>query len=205
MTRVKICGITNQADADVAVSAGADALGFIFFPGSPRYVKPDKVRAISEGLPPFISLVGVFVNEVATQVNELAAKCRLNAIQLHGDESPEYCTEIDRPVVKVFRVKNAHWLRESAPYNVSALHLDTWAPDSYGGTGNTFDWNLVARVSHPVVLSGGLNADNVVEAITRVKPYGVDTSSGVESEPGRKDHKKVHEFIEAVRQADQLS
>ncbi|MBT5872443.1 MAG: phosphoribosylanthranilate isomerase [Candidatus Latescibacteria bacterium] len=205
MTRVKICGITNQVDADMAVSAGADALGFIFFPGSPRHVEPDTVRSISERLPPFISVVGVFVNEIATQVNDLAAKCRLDTVQLHGDETPEYCADIDKTVVKVFRVKNDDWLRESQPYRVSALLLDTWASDRYGGTGNTFDWSLVSRVSHPVILSGGLNPGNVADAISKVKPYGVDTSSGVESEPGIKDHKKVQEFIEAVRQTDALS
>ena len=202
MTRIKICGITNQEDADVAVASGADALGFILVEKSPRYAPPERIREIVANLPPFVTTVGVFVNEPAEQVNTLAQQCGLYAAQLHGDESPGFCEQIERTVIKVFRVKDATWRDAAAPYRVHALLLDTYVPDRYGGTGKTFDWNLILHTQHRLILSGGLNPENVQDAIRHVHPYGVDTSSGVEAEPGKKDHDKVKSFIQAVKQAD---
>lgn len=199
MSKVKICGITNEADAQAAVEAGTDALGFIFYERSPRYVTPDTVRTITAGLPPFVTAVGVFVNMPPEAVNETVRDCGLHAAQLHGDESPEYCEQINGAVVKAIRVKDDDIAQVIAPYRVQAVLLDTYTPDKYGGTGRTFDWDLVRESSHRIILSGGLTPDNVGEAIRRVQPYAVDTGSGVEAEPGRKDHDKIRAFIHAVR------
>jgi phosphoribosylanthranilate isomerase len=200
MVRIKICGITNEEDAAAAVEAGADALGFIFYEPSPRYVPPERVRPITGALPPFVTTVGVFVNVPCSQLNEIAQICGLHAVQLHGDESPDYCRMVERTVIKAFRVKDASWREEARRYKVHAMLLDTHAPDRYGGTGQTFDWALVAASPHPVILSGGLNADNVQEAVRRVRPYGVDVGSGVERAPGRKDHAKIRAFVEKVKE-----
>lgn len=199
--RVKICGITNEEDALAAVEAGADAVGFIFYERSPRFVQPDRVRQIVSALPPFVATVGVFVNEAADRINETIRVCGLSAAQLHGDESPEYCTTITGVWIKAFRVQDASWREVAAKYPVQAVLLDTYAPDKYGGTGRTFDWNLVSGSPLPIILSGGLNPENVAEAIRQACPYAVDTSSGVEREPGRKDHDRVRAFVEAVKQS----
>lgn len=202
MTRIKICGITTRDDADAAVAAGADALGFILFEKSPRYTSPERVQDIVAGLPPFVTTVGVFVNTPAEQVNAVSRNCGLHAVQLHGDETPRFCEQIEGTVIKVFRVQDARWREAAAPYRVHALLFDTFEPDRYGGTGKTFDWNLISHTPHRLILSGGLNPENVQEAIRHVRPYGVDTSSGVEAEPGRKDHRKVQDFVDAVKQVD---
>ena len=198
--RIKICGIMNEGDAAAAVNAGADALGFIFFEGSPRYVEPERAARIVAGLPPFVVPVGVFVNGPVEEVNEICETSGLQVAQLHGNETPEYCSLLNRPVIKVFRVKDATWKSDAEAYDVGAVLLDTFAEDLYGGTGVTFDWRLVEDSPRRVILSGGLNPDNVAEAVRRVGPYGVDTGSGVEREPGRKDHEKIRAFVEAVRQ-----
>ena len=197
--KIKICGITNEADALAAVHAGADALGFIFYKDSPRYVEPERVAGIVAELPPFVVPVGVFVNASVEEVNEVCETTGLQVAQLHGNESPGFCDRLDRPVIKVFRVKDETWKSEAAAYSVGAVLLDTFAEDLYGGTGVTFDWRFVEGSPHRVILSGGLNPDNVAEAVHRVRPYGVDTGSGVEREPGRKDHQKIRSFVEAVR------
>jgi phosphoribosylanthranilate isomerase len=202
MTKVKICGITNAEDALVAVKAGVDALGFIFYEHSPRYVTPDMVKAITNGLPPFVTTVGVFVNVPVPQIHEVVQSCGLHAVQLHGDEPPEYCDQIEHAVIKAVRVKDASFQTDIAPYRVHAVLLDTYAPDKYGGTGSTFDWALIKQISHRFILSGGLTSKNVSEAIRQVRPYAVDTGSGVEASPGRKDHDKIRAFIKAVRQID---
>lgn len=202
MTRVKICGITNRDDAAVAVEAGADALGFIFFERSPRYITPEDVLSIVSTLPPFLTTVGVFVNESADCINEIAQQCRLHAVQLHGDESPDFCRQIERAVIKAIRVKDESWQRAVEPYRVQAVLLDTYASDRYGGTGQAFDWDLISAIPQRIILSGGLNPDNVQDAIHRIHPYGVDTGSGVETTPGVKDHGKVRAFIEATRRVD---
>jgi phosphoribosylanthranilate isomerase len=149
-----------------------------------------------------VNTVGVFVNEAAGRINDIVRQCGLHAVQLHGDESPDFCERIDRTVIKAIRVKDASWQRDVASYRVQAVLFDTYASDRYGGTGRTFDWDLIAAIPQRIILSGGLNPDNVQDAIRRVHPYGVDTSSGVEATPGVKDHGKIRAFIEAAKQAD---
>ena len=197
--KIKICGITNAADAAAAVRAGADALGFIFYRGSPRYVEPERVAEIVAGLPPFVVPVGVFVNVAVDEVGEICEATGIQVAQLHGDEPPGYCSKLDRPVIKAFRVRDESWKSDAGAYGVGAVLLDTFAEDRYGGTGLTFDWRLVEDSPHRVILSGGLNPQNVAEAVRRVRPYAVDTGSGVEREPGRKDHEKIRAFVEAAR------
>ena len=200
--RIKICGITNEADAAAAVRAGADALGFIFYADSPRCVAPERAAEIVAGLPPFVVPVGVFVNAAAGDVDDICEAAGIQVVQLHGDETPGFCEALaglKRPVIKAFRVRDASWRSDAAAYPVGAVLLDTFAEDRYGGTGTTFDWRLVEGSPHRVILSGGLNPDNVAEAVRSVRPYGVDTGSGVEREPGRKDHGKIRAFVEAAR------
>lgn len=199
--KIKICGITNEADAAAAVRAGADALGFIFYEGSPRYVAPEKVAGIVAGLPPFVVSVGVFVNAAVDEVKGTCDTAGIQVAQLHGDEPPGFCRELDRPVIKVFRVKDETWKSAAEAYPVGAVLLDTFAEDRYGGTGAAFDWRLVKGSPHRVILSGGLNPDNVAGAVRTVRPYGVDASSGVERAPGSKDHGRIRAFVEAAKGA----
>ncbi len=201
MVKVKICGITNLEDALMAVEAGADALGFVFFQGSSRHISPDAAAEVIRRLPPFVQTVGLFVNEEAATVNLLADRCGLDIVQLHGDESPEYCTEIRRRIIKAFRVKDGVSLDALPQYRVAACLLDTWSPAAYGGTGTTFNWDIAARAaaSRRIILAGGLTPENVAEAIAAVSPCAVDVSSGVESAPGKKDAGKVSRFISATR------
>lgn len=200
-TRIKICGITNAEDAHQAVAAGADALGFVFYGKSPRCVDPERVREIVNGLPPFVTRVGLFVNAAPGEILEVMSIARLNVAQLHGDETPEDCSPGEFPVIKAIRVRNADSLTGVERYPVAALLLDAWSDASYGGTGRQFDWQLVRDLARqrPCILAGGLNPGNVREAIRTVRPYAVDVSSGVERAPGRKDHAKVEEFIRQVR------
>jgi phosphoribosylanthranilate isomerase len=197
MVRIKICGITNLEDALIAVEAGADALGFVFFKGSSRNISPEQAKVIIRRLPPFVQTVGLFVNEESATVNLIADQCGLDIIQLHGDESPEYCTNVKRRIIKAFRVKDESSLADIASYPVSACLLDTWSPAAYGGTGKVFNWSIAAKAAteRTIILAGGLNPENVGEAIAAVQPYAVDVSSGVESSPGYKDKTKVFEFI----------
>ena len=203
MVRVKICGITNVDDALMAVEAGADALGFVFFHKSPRCVTPERGAEIIRKLPPFVQCVGLFVNETAALVNAVADQCRLDIIQLHGDESPEFCDRIGRRVVKVFRMKDVESLAKMQEYRVAGYLLDAWSPSAYGGTGHTFDWDMArdARRHGPLILAGGLTPENVAAAVIHVKPYAVDVSSGVEAVPGKKDPAKVREFIRRAKEA----
>ena len=203
MVRVKICGITNVDDALLAVEAGADALGFVFYPGSPRCVTPERAAEIIRVLPPFVQTVGLFVNESAERVNAIAKECRLDIIQLHGDESPAYCDLMERRVVKVFRVKDGASIATMQQYRVVGYLLDAWSSTAYGGTGQTFDWDLARQAGQhgPLILAGGLTPENVAEAVSRVQPYAVDVSSGVEVVPGKKDPAKVREFIRRAKEA----
>ncbi|OEU73071.1 MAG: N-(5'-phosphoribosyl)anthranilate isomerase [Desulfuromonadales bacterium C00003093] len=202
-TRVKICGITNVEDALQAVEAGADALGFVFYHRSPRFVTPREVQKIIAELPPFVTTVGLFVNEPLPRIRRTMAAARLDVVQLHGDESPEDCLIEPLRVIKALRIKDAASLEGAARYQVSALLLDAWSDEHYGGTGLSFDWQLVRRLTgkRPLILAGGLTPENVVAAVRQVKPYAVDVSSGVEAAPGKKDHRKVAEFICRVRNA----
>ena len=201
--RVKICGITRPEDALAACEAGADALGFIFYPKSPRYIPPEDARRIAQKLPPFVSRVGVFVNAPAEEVRRAAQKVGLSAVQLHGDEAPEYCAEIQTPVVKAFRVLDSADFPYAAYQNAgaAAFLLDAYDPTRRGGTGKTFRWELAREAARrrPVILAGGLRPGNAAEAARAVQPYALDVSSGVESSPGVKDHGKVRAFLRIVK------
>ena len=202
MVRVKICGISDSATAVVAAEAGADAIGLIFAP-SRRRVTAAQAREIAAALPPFVTKVGVFVDEERGRIEELIAACGLGAVQLHGAEPPEFCVGFRVPVVKAIRVKDASSLEQMTAYQVDAFLLDTFDASALGGTGRTFDWTLAIQAArtHRTILSGGVTPVNVVEALTRVVPYGVDVSSGVETD-GRKDHAKIRDFIRRVREWD---
>lgn len=203
MIRIKICGITNIEDALAAVEAGADALGFVFYERSPRNISPEQAAAIIRQLPPFVQTVGLFVNEQLTVVNSIADQCGLDIVQLHGEETPKFCAAVNRRVIKAFRVKDQSSLDQIRDYHVAGCLLDAWSPAAYGGTGETFNWELAAAAaaSHGIILAGGLTPDNVAEAVHRVRPYAVDVSSGVESAPGIKDWEKIFDFIRNARSA----
>ncbi len=204
MTRIKICGITHLDDALMAIEAGADALGFVFVPHTPRYLHPEQARSIIDQLPPFITTVGLFVNAEQQGLEAIADGCRLNLIQLHGDEPPALCVALSRRVIKAFRVKDESSLSRLSGYRVSAYLLDTYVKGAMGGTGKSFDWNLALKAKSygRIILAGGLTPDNVASAVLQVRPYGVDVSSGVEASPGRKDPAKVKAFIRAVRETE---
>lgn len=205
MVKIKICGITNVDDAKVAVEAGADALGFVLYRKSPRFVEPAVVKRIVAELPPFVLPVGVFVNEELSLVRALIDDCGLGLAQLHGDETVSYCQDLGRSVMKALRLKDRGTFLTMAEFkgraNVRGVLIDAFSTQAYGGTGQTVDWTLAqeAAQSTPIVLAGGLTPANVAEAITSVRPYGVDVSSGVELSPGKKDHDKVKAFIRTAR------
>lgn len=193
--------MTNLEDALFAAREGADAVGFIFYKKSPRNVSMKTVRKIISALPPFTDAVGVFVNESAEKVNKIAEYCNLDAVQLHGEESPAYCKKIRRKVIKAFRVKDGNSLSRIKSYPASGFLLDAYSEKMPGGTGETFDWKWAkkAKAYGPVILAGGLNPGNVKEAIQETRPYGVDVSSGVEACPGKKDLRKVRAFIKNAK------
>jgi phosphoribosylanthranilate isomerase len=204
MVQVKICGITSVEDAQAAVDAGADALGFVFYPPSPRYVTPEQAKQIVQKLPPFVTTVGLFVDVALGLVNDIATRCRLDRIQLHGREAPEFCRQVNQPVIKAFRIKNADSLAYLPGYRVSAYLLDAYVEGALpGGTGASFSWHLAAQAKPygPVILAGGLTPENVETAIEQIGPYGVDVSTGVERAPGIKDHQKVRVFIARAKAA----
>lgn len=202
-TRIKVCGITRLKDAEAAVELGVSALGFVFSE-SPRRIEPQQAQKIITRLPPFIDVVGVFTDEPAEKVMRVLMTCHLSALQFHGKEAPQYLSYFF-PVrnIKSFRVRDKSSLRNVSEYNeANAFLFDTYHPRKRGGTGKTFNWNLLREAGpfvRPVILSGGLTADNVAEAIAATEPYAVDVSSGVESKPGTKDARKMRSFVEAVR------
>jgi len=200
VVRVKICGISTAAAARAAAEAGANAIGLIFAP-SPRQVTIPQARAIAAALPPFVSTVGVFVDEEQPQIEEVVGACQLDFVQLHGAESPEFCAKMPVPVVKAIRVADSSSLAQIRHYDVAAVLLEAAVPGIAGGSGRTFDWELATAVAHTVrvILSGGLTPDNVQRAINQVRPYAVDVSSGVETD-GRKDPEKIRAFIGRVRE-----
>jgi phosphoribosylanthranilate isomerase len=202
-TKIKICGITNLPDARLAVELGADALGFIFYPKSPRYIKVPAAADICHALPPFVTKVGVFVDELEFEIEKALSECLLNALQFHGDEPPGFCQKFPAKSIKAIRVRDEDSLRAAAEYDVDALLFDTYTDAERGGTGKTFDWSLAVKAKEmlapPIILSGGLTTGNVQEAIRKVRPYAVDVSSGVEREPGKKDPEKLRRFIELAR------
>jgi phosphoribosylanthranilate isomerase len=202
--KVKICGLTNLPDALAAAEAGADAVGFVFYDRSPRFVALATVTGIIRQLPAAMLKVGVFVNEPADHVRRAIAECGLSFLQFHGDESPEYCSQFGLPSMKAFRIRDANSLEGLKRYATDAWLLDAYSPSLRGGTGEKFDWDLAlaARdLGRPIFLAGGLTAANVAEAIRHVRPHGVDVSSGVETAPGRKDPHQIAAFIQAARSA----
>ncbi|WP_424192074.1 phosphoribosylanthranilate isomerase [Ampullimonas aquatilis] len=207
-TRIKICGITREEDLCCAVESGADAIGLVFYPQSPRYIAPEKAALLTRDLPPFITLVGLFVNAQPTEIAAVRQQVPLTLLQFHGDELAADCLDHGLPFIRAARVQpDLDLLKYRQQFSsAQALLLDAFV-QGYGGGGEVFDWTLIPEeIAHQAVLSGGLNAQNVAEAIAKIRPYAVDVSSGVESAKGIKDHQKIRSFIEAVRTADlQLS
>lgn len=204
MVRIKVCGITKLEDALVAAELGADALGFIFYKKSKRYIDPEKAAGIVAQLPPFISTVGVFVNQDLDQIQTVRETAGIDAVQLHGDETPELCSKIPPRVIKAIRIRDGVDAKAVELYPVQAILFDKHADDMYGGTGKSFDWGVLSgvKISKRIILSGGLTHENVLEAIMMVRPYAVDVSSGVEDSPGNKNHLKLRKFIEAVKNGE---
>ncbi len=202
--KVKICGITSVADAEAAVAAGADALGLMFVPSSPRYLTLEAAVEIARRLPLYILRVGVFADAPAADVFAAMNHCQLTLLQFHGAEPPAYCVQFGLMTMKAFRVKNSDSLADLANYQTDAFLLDSFVPGRAGGTGETFNWDLAIeakKFGKPIFLAGGLNPQNVAEAVRKVEPFGVDVSSGVELSPGKKDPKKMQDFVAAVRGA----
>lgn len=200
-TRVKICGITRAEDASAAIQHGCDAIGLVFYEPSPRYVTPATARSIAAGLPPFVNAVGLFVDADAEYVREVLSQVRLDLLQFHGDETPEYCRQFGVPYLKAVRVRpETNLLQYAAAYaDAKALLLDAYMPGTPGGTGTTFDWALIPRdFPKPIILAGGLDAGNVSEAIRQCRPYAVDVSGGVERQKGIKDAEKIAAFMRGV-------
>ncbi len=201
--RVKVCGITSYEDAAMALDQGVDALGFNFFPPSPRYIRPADARLIIRRIPPLAVTVGLFVNVAEPDmVSEIAHAAGVQVLQLHGDETPEYCARLaDWPVVKALRIGESGIPHNTQSYPVQAFLLDARDEALFGGTGKSFDWSLAKGIKRirPIILAGGLRPDNVREAIRVVEPYGVDVCSGVETAPGKKDAGKLLEFMNEVR------
>ncbi len=192
MIPTKICGITNLDDANVAVENGASAIGFIFYEKSPRTISINNAKSISKHLPKTIARVGVFVNHEKDLIRLAISEVPLDMIQLHGDETPDFCNQFDVAILKALRIKNEASLSVMDQYDVAVFLLDTFSNDQYGGTGETFDWSVLNRkFKTPIILSGGLNPENILDAIDAVNPSAVDVNSGVESSPGKKDFNKL--------------
>ena len=201
---VKICGITNLPDAMTAVEAGADALGFIFHPKSPRYISFENAARITRELLVGILKVGVFVNASRGDVLAAQQECQLSVLQFHGEESPEFCAEFTGQTWKAFRVIGPETLNRLPAYRTTAWLLDAWSPAMPGGTGERFDWDLAVeaqKAGRPIILAGGLTPGNVMSAVQRVRPLGIDVSSGVEIVPGKKEPAKVKAFVAAAKAA----
>ncbi|MFP4434531.1 MAG: phosphoribosylanthranilate isomerase [Phycisphaerae bacterium] len=217
--RVKIEGLREPSDAMRVAQMGADAIGMVFAE-SPRWISPEQARAIVDNLPPWVTTVGVFVDADAETINRVVQRTRIACVQLHGDEPPEIVSQIDAPCIKAFRVRDERWLPEvhdwlgacEARSNLKAVLLDAYDPAAQGGTGKSFNWDLVADARaggamggvDPLILAGGLNPANVSQAIDLVQPWAVDVASGVEKAPGVKDFRKIEKFIRATREGDEL-
>lgn len=209
--RVKFCGIASQEDADKALLVGPDALGFVFFKESPRYITPKAAEAIIKNIPPFVSTVGVFVNEDLRFIEDCAYRCGLNTVQLHGDEDVNYCLDFKKigfrgiKLIKAVRVKDQESLGSIESCPADAILLDAYRSNVYGGTGKGFDRTLAIlakEYGRRIIIAGGLTPDNVYDVIKEVKPYGVDVSSGIESSPGKKNLELMEQFMEEVRRSE---
>ena len=199
--KVKICGVTNYEDAVAALDMGADLLGFNFYPKSPRFVTAEKAAEIINRLPGFIDIVGVFVNASFEEIRETISQCQLDWIQLHGDEDPQFCQSflsLNVKTMKALRVKDQTDISRADEFFTDAILLDAFNPERYGGTGLTFDWNIVGHIGKRVFLAGGINPHNAAEAV-ELGVYGIDVCSGIEAQPGKKDHKKMKELFESIR------
>jgi phosphoribosylanthranilate isomerase len=204
IVRVKICGLTTVEDAVAAAEAGADAVGFVLYKESPRCISVEQAQAIIRELPPFVTTVGLFVNQPTHWVRVMADRCGVDTFQFQGDETPEYCEAFGLRAIKAIRVQDAASLNHMREYRVRAFVLDAYREGEYGGTGQTFDWDLAvaAKMHGRIILAGGLTPENVAEAIRRVKPFAVDVSSGIEGPvKGIKDHGKIRAFIQAAKGA----
>lgn len=200
IVKVKICGLTNYEDAMAAVDMGADLVGFNFYPKSPRYVTTERAAEIIGKLPGFVDTVGLFVNSSLEEIQELLERCNFDWVQLHGDETPEFCEQfrtVNVRTMKAIRVKDENDIERAEEYFTDAILLDAYDPGKYGGTGLTFDWNIIGHITKRVFLAGGINPDNVVKAV-KLGVYGIDVCSGIESEPGRKDHKKMKSLFDNI-------
>jgi len=201
IVKVKICGITNYDDAFAAMDMGADLLGFNFYPKSPRYLPPEAAAAIIRKLPAFVDTAGVFVNASLDEIRRTIDLCCLNWVQLHGDETPEFCRSLNSVNVrtmKALRVKDASDIKNAEEFFTDAILLDAFDLEKYGGTGLTFDWNIVGHIGKRVFLAGGINPENAAEAV-KLGVYGIDVCSGIEAEPGKKDHEKMKRLFDNIR------
>ena len=207
MIPVKICGITTCEDAEIAVNYGASAIGMIFYEGSPRYIYPEKVKEWIPAIPAKMKKVGVFVNEKRKNIKTIVDKLNLDYIQLHGDESPEYCDKMIRPVIKVFHMGTDFDSAVLGNFQVHAFLFDTYQKDKCGGTGRSFNWDLISdlKTDTPIILSGGLNPENINEGIETVQPSAVDVNSGIESEPGIKDKVKVEKLFNTLENSNYIA
>ncbi|WP_137937841.1 phosphoribosylanthranilate isomerase [Chitinivorax sp. B] len=203
--KIKICGLTREQDVAVAANAGADALGFVFYPPSPRHLDVERAKVLVESVPPFVTTVGLFVNARAMEIERVLRMAPVDLLQFHGDEAPEFCGQFGRPYIKAIRVKAGLDLHEYAQQFAGArgLLLDAFVEGVPGGTGSIFDWGLIpSDLPMPIILSGGLESGNIVSAVKQVRPWAVDVSSGVESAKGIKDADKIAAFINGVRNAN---
>jgi phosphoribosylanthranilate isomerase len=202
-TRVKICGITRRQDAEFVVKSGADAIGLVFYEPSPRAVTTAQAALITAQLPPFVAIVGLFVNASAEMVRQTLKQVPLSLLQFHGDESAEFCEQFNMPYIKAVRMQSAADLKKADMYytNASALLLDSYQHGVPGGTGQTFDWSMITAISKPLILAGGLTTENVAAAIKQVSPYAVDVSGGVEESKGLKSNNKISAFMREVANA----
>ncbi len=201
IVKVKICGLTSYEDAAAAMKMGADLLGFNFYPKSPRYISPEKAAQIIGKLPAFIDIVGVFVNSSLEEIRDTIDQCQLNWVQLHGDESPQFCGGLlwhNVKTMKAIRVKDQSDIDRAQSYFTDAILLDAFNPQKYGGTGLTFDWNIIGHITKRVFLAGGINPDNAAKAV-KLGVYGIDVCSGIEAQPGKKDHKKMKKLFDNIR------
>lgn len=201
IVKVKICGLTSYKDAAAAMKMGADLLGFNFYPKSPRYISPEKAAQIIGKLPAFIDIVGVFVNSSLEEIRDTIDQCQLNWVQLHGDESPQFCSGLlwhNVKTMKAIRVKDQSDIDRAQNYFTDAILLDAFNPQKYGGTGLTFDWNVIGHITKRVFLAGGINPDNAARAV-RLGVYGIDVCSGIEAQPGKKDHAKMRKLFDNIR------